>query len=111
MTLRRTVTLAVIAAILGIVSAPPCRGEDQPQPTRKALVRVMPKYPELARNIHLSGTIRVLVTVAPNGNVKETKALGGSPVLIEAAQEALGKWKWQAAPEESHELVELSFHP
>ena len=31
--------------------------------------------------------------------------------LLRAAQEAIPKWKWAPAPQESKELVELKFHP
>ncbi len=109
--MRRASSVALIAAILATVLTACSLAQDEPQPRRKVLVRVTPVYPELARRISLSGTIRISVTVAPNGDVKQLKALGGSPLLIQAAQDALWKWKWQTAPAESQELIEISFHP
>jgi protein TonB len=78
---------------------------------RKIISKVLPVYPELARHLGLEGTVRLEAVVAPNGAVKSMQALGGSPLLVRAAQDATQKWKWAAAPQETKELVELSFHP
>ena len=61
--------------------------------------------------MQVSGTVRVEVVIAPNGRMKFTTVLGGNPVLALAAVDALGKWKWAPAPQESKEIIELSFHP
>ena len=81
------------------------------QNTRKVLVRVTPSYPDLARRLSLSGTVKLVATVASDGTVKATKPVGGNPVLLQAGQDALRKWKWQPAAAESRELIEISFHP
>jgi TonB family protein len=61
--------------------------------------------------MQIAGTVKVEATVAPNGKVKSTKAVGGSPVLTKAALDAIEAWKWAATSSESKELIELSFHP
>ncbi|MGA7568737.1 MAG: energy transducer TonB, partial [Terriglobales bacterium] len=71
----------------------------------------VPIYPELASKMRITGTVRVEVLVAPNGKVKNTEVIGGSPVLAKAAIDAIEKWKWGPAPEETRELIELDFHP
>ena len=78
---------------------------------RKVLNRVVPTYPELARKMGIQGKVRLLVLVAPNGKVKSTQILGGSPVLAKAAGDAIGKWKFAAAGEETKEVIELRFNP
>ena len=40
-----------------------------------------PQYPELAKKMNLSGTVKIEVVVAPNGTVKEARVVGGHPVL------------------------------
>ncbi len=50
-------------------------------------------------------------TVGPNGRVKSTLVIGGSPVLAKAAVDSIEKWKWAPATQESKELIELNFHP
>ncbi len=78
---------------------------------RKVVQRVVPVYPELARTANIKGTVRLLVMVAPNGSVKSVQAVGGNPVLIKAAQDAVTNWKFAPATEESREPIELHFEP
>lgn len=76
---------------------------------RKVSSRVAPVYPELAKKMHLRGVVRVEAIVRPNGSVKTTRALGGNPVLVDAAVEAVGKWKFEPAQNETTEVVQLTF--
>jgi TonB family protein len=76
---------------------------------RKVASRVAPVYPELARKMHIHGIVKVEAIVRPNGSVKSTRVLGGNPVLVEAAQDAVVKWKFEAAPGETTEVVQVSF--
>jgi TonB family protein len=79
--------------------------------SRKAKTKVAPIYPAFARHMNIVGTVRLAVTVAPNGTVKSSKALGGHPVLVNAAMEAVKQWKFEAAPTESSGVVEFKFQP
>lgn len=72
---------------------------------------MMPIYPDIAKKMNLSGTVKVQATIAPDGTVKNVQPVGGSPVLIQAAQDAVYKWKFAAATAESKELIELRFDP
>ncbi len=49
--------------------------------------------------------------VAPNGTIKSLEVKGGNPVLVEAAETAIRKWKWEAASRETHEPIEVRFEP
>ena len=71
----------------------------------------IPDYPELARKMNLQGTVKLRVTVAPSGTVKSVETLGGSPLLVKAAENAIYKWRWIPTKEESKEHVEMRFHP
>jgi hypothetical protein len=51
------------------------------------------------------------VVVAPSGKAKFTQVIGGNPLLAKAAVDAIEKWKWAPAAQETKELVELNFHP
>jgi TonB family protein len=73
--------------------------------------QVVPTYPDLARKLHITGVVKLVATVAPNGNVNSVEVLGGNPVLIQAAEEAVENWKFAPAGEETHELIELRFGP
>jgi len=82
---------------------------DTSQVARKVLSKAMPVYPDLARRTHISGVVKLRATISPNGSVRLIEPVGGNPVLITAAQEAVSKWRYVPAPEETRELVELRF--
>jgi len=99
-----------LACILGIAGV--TRSQDSSNPvSRKVLRRTMPVYPAMAKKMNLSGTVKIFVVVAPDGSVKTTHPMGGSPLLIQAAQEAISTWKFAPASSESKELIELHFNP
>jgi TonB family protein len=77
---------------------------------RRIVRQTPPSYPPLAKRMNLSGTVRVLATVGPDGTVKTVQPVGGSPVLIQAAQDAVYKWKFATAGSESKESVEIHFN-
>ena len=79
--------------------------------SRKVKTRVSPVYPDIARRMNISGVVRLSVVVAPNGAVKNVKPIGGHPVWVNAAEDAVKKWKFESASEESSGVVELTFRP
>ena len=85
--------------------------QDQPEGKRTIVDRVVPVYPDLARRAQIHGTVRVGVVVTPGGKAKFTQVIGGNPLLAKAAVDAIEKWKWAPAAQETKELVELNFHP
>jgi len=54
--------------------------------------------------------VKVIALVGSNGEVKKVEPVGGSPILLQAAQIAVEKWKY-APGAESQESVELRFNP
>jgi len=80
-------------------------------PGRKVIARVAPAYPEPARKVHLQGVVKVVGVVRRNGTVKSTRVVGGNPVLVNAALEAVSKWKFELGPGETTEPLEFTFVP
>lgn len=80
-------------------------------PARKIVRQLAPVYPALARNTHTYGAVKLKVTVDRNGAPKSINVVGGNPVLVKAAEESVGKWKWVTASSETVEHVELRFQP
>ena len=78
---------------------------------RRAKNKVPPLYPELARKMNISGTVKIEVTVATNGTVKEARVVGGHPVLANSALDAAKKWRFEPAPAESTGVIEFKFEP
>lgn len=83
----------------------------QEQITRKLRSKVAPEYPEVARRMKISGVVKLQVTVAPNGMVKDAKVIGGHPVLVNAAMETIKKWRYEPTSEETTGIVEFRFNP
>lgn len=79
--------------------------------TRGIVRRTLPVYPEVAKRMNLSGTVKILATVSPNGSVKVIQPVGGSPILVQAAQEAVYKWQFAPTGAETKETIELHFSP
>jgi TonB family protein len=85
--------------------------EAQGEIVRRAKSKVPPVYPELARKMKITGTVKLEVVVAPNGSVKDAKVVGGHPVLATAALEAVKKWRFEPAALESSGIVDFKFEP
>jgi TonB family protein len=106
--MRKKVAVAVIA-VLALVTTAAAQNSSSNSRFRKVIERVAPSTPDLARRMHIQGTVKVEAIVRPNGTVKSTRALGGSPVLVESATEAVAKWKFEVGPDETTEIIQLTF--
>jgi len=108
--MRRSVlftAVALIALTTSLVTAQSVPGSSNSD--RKVASRVQPNYPELAKKMHIRGTVRVETVVRANGSVKSTRVLGGNPVLVDAAIDAVGKWKFETAQNETTQVVQVVF--
>ncbi len=76
---------------------------------RKIKTKIVPEYPEIARQLHLQGKVKIQVIISADGRVTDTKVIGGHPVLAQAAVEALKRWRFEPAPKESTEIIEMNF--
>ncbi len=54
--------------------------------------KVVPGYPAIAKQLRLSGEVKVDITIAEDGRVIEAKAISGPPLLRPVAEEAASKW-------------------
>lgn len=99
--------IASIATLLLLSFA--AMGQDSSGVKRKVSHRVLPDYPAVARQMNITGKVKLEVVVEPDGHVKSTRAVGGSPLLIEAASKALKNWKFETGPKETTEIVEFDF--
>ena len=85
--------------------------DEETAGSRKVVAKVVPKYPEIARSMNLSGTVKLAAVVLANGTVKSIEVKGGNPLLVQSAQRAIQEWKWEKADHDSTEDVEFRFHP
>jgi TonB family protein len=103
---RRCVRL-VCAFVLGLTGV----SAFAQQNARKVLAQPTPAYPPLMKQYRLSGTVKIQVVIGPDGQIKETRVVGGHPAFVEAALEALKKWKYAPSNTETTADLEFNFHP
>jgi TonB family protein len=96
---------ALLAVSIGSAQTIKTKGE------RKVISRVAVTYPKLAQQMRLRGTVKVSATVAPTGKVVKTELIGGSPVFVPDALNAVSLLKWEPGPKETTEIVEIDFVP
>jgi TonB family protein len=116
--IRRTVSNLTLFALLALFVSMPSSTSgqsttaDSAQSTgtkRKVNHRIMPDYPPVARQMNITGKVKIQAVVEADGHVKSTHAVGGSPLLIQAAERALKEWKFEPGPKETTEVVEFDF--
>ncbi len=105
------VLLAMITIAAGVGVTGLQAQEAQIETLRRPKSKVQATYPDLARRMNLSGTVKLEVTVAPNGTVKDAKVVGGHPVLANAALEAARKWRFEPAQMENSGTLDFKFEP
>jgi TonB family protein len=81
------------------------------QENRKAVSNPVPVYPDVAKRLHLVGSVKVQVVIGPDGRIKETNFIGGHPILVNAVEETLKNWKYAPASGETNAQLEFNFHP
>ena len=85
---------------------------DPPQVAR----RKDPVYPMVAKAAGISGSVELQFTITAEGKVRDVSAMGGNPVLIRAAVEAVNAWRYRPArlggvPVESQSTAIFNFKP
>jgi TonB family protein len=76
---------------------------------RNVVSKVPPVYPELARRMHVSGTVVMHLTVQPDGSVSDAKVESGHALLGSAAQQAVLRWRFEPGPDTTDLTVDVNF--
>jgi len=61
----------------------------------KLLVKVIPRYPEMAKRIRIQGTVHLEGVIATDGTIQSLQVISGHPFLVQAAVEAVRQWRYQ----------------
>lgn len=77
---------------------------------RKVRSSVQPVYPPEARQLNLSGKVKIEAIIAADGHVISTTVIGGHPLLVNAAVEALKKWRFEPAAQETTGVYIFEFN-
>lgn len=81
--------LRMAALALVVAMAMQCRAEE-----RVVKSRVSPVYPEIAKRMRVTGTVKLEATVDAAGMVTDVKTVSGNHMLSTAAEEAVRKWRF-----------------
>ena len=105
----RVITLTVLSLMLavGAVNAANAQSPND----RKVLVKVQPKYPEYLKIHEIGGVVKLMVEITPKGTVKNVTPVGGNPILVDAAIEAVKQWKYAPADDSNTQEVKIDFVP
>lgn len=76
---------------------------------RILLAQPKPVFPEIARQMHLYGSLVLEITVLPDGHVGTVKQQTGHPMLLRAADDAVRRWRYSPAPETTTLTVQIDF--
>jgi TonB family protein len=103
-----------IAFVLGgfVVLSPRASAQDASSDVAKRRIRtkVDPQYPATAKQMNISGRVKLEATISADGRVVSTRVVGGSPFLVNAALDALKQWRFEPASRESTEIFEFDFN-
>lgn len=104
-------SILVAALALGLVASVGFAQQGSVEEAkRKVRLKVAPTYPELAQRMNISGKVKLEVVVAPDGQVRNSRVIGGHPLLVKAAQDAVKEWKFVPAAEETTLIVVFEFN-
>lgn len=56
---------------------------------------VPPAYPATAKAVGIEGVVRLRVTIAKDGTVKDFQVISGDTALVPAAVEAVRQWRYE----------------
>lgn len=100
---RRAYAAIIVFALIACVALPATAA------ARRIERRVPPIYPELAKRMHIGGTVRIAATIAADGTVMRAKAVSGNKLLEPAAETAIRKWKFSPGDGPSTENIDINF--
>ena len=80
------------------------------QDGRRAVKNPSPAYPEMAKQMHVAGAVKLEVSVNPSGHVTAVKVLGGHPLLASSAERTIRNWVYEPSPEHTVEQVTVNFN-
>lgn len=91
----RTIRFAIVLASFGILApaqVPMYREYRYHPPSLEYQVR--PVYPPLAKAARIQGVVRLQVRIGISGRVEQVQLISGHPFLVEAAMNAVRKWRY-----------------
>lgn len=94
----------VLGGVLGGVSGPaPPPPPEPPKRIRvstgvqeaKLIRRVQPRYPPIAKQARIQGTVQLEAVIAKDGTIQNLQVIQGHPLLAQAAIDAVSQWRYE----------------
>jgi TonB family protein len=99
----------ILGGSLAVVPRTTAQENSAETTKRKVRTKPLPDYPQLAKQLNVAGKVKIEATISADGRVTSTKVIGGSPLLVGAALDAVKRWRYEPAAKESTEVVEFDF--
>jgi TonB family protein len=97
--------VGVLGGVLSGAGPPPLPPPNAATPKRmriesqaaaaKLIFQPKPDYPPLAKAARIQGTVKLEAVIGKDGRIRDLKAIDGHPLLIKAAFDAVGRWRYQ----------------
>lgn len=111
----------VIGSIVGSSAPPPKVATPQKLRVSQGVAegnlvhRVEPQYPQMAKVAHIQGEVILAATISKSGIIENLHAIGGHPILAQAAMDAVKQWKYKpymlnGEAVEVETTVKVTFH-
>ena len=101
-TFSRFVPALVLA--FGILTPAALHADD-----RAVVHKIAPVYPEMAKRMHITGSVRVVTTVDPSGSVVKVEGQGTNKILSSAAEDAVKRWKFAPGDGTATVTIQINF--
>ena len=80
----------------------------------KLIHKVIPVYPQMARNIRVQGMVLFSAVIGRDGSILNLTLLSGHPLLAPAARDAIRQWRYSPTflngdPVEVATTIEVNF--
>ncbi len=68
---------------------------SEPVVEAQLISRIEPRYPPLALQIRLQGTVQLQAIISRDGRIMSLEVLSGNPLLVQAALDAVRQWRYR----------------
>jgi TonB family protein len=103
---RKMVSFGMLSLALGLLFLNPLQAHADDRPI---VHKVPPVYPEMAKRLHITGTVKVLTTIDATGSVTKVEGQGSNKILSSAAEDAVKHWKFAAGSGVDTMTIQINF--
>jgi TonB family protein len=103
---RKLASFGIFSLVLGALLLNPLAAHAD---DRAVVHKVPPIYPEMAKRLHITGTVKVVTTVDAAGSVTKVEGQGSNKILSSAAEDAINQWKFAAGSGSDTMTIQINF--